>query len=55
MICMNLVVLRYYSKLEILKFRTNRVDENLSLGMMDMMIPLIVELFFLALVNPPFV
>ena len=52
---MKIVVLRYYSKLEILKFRTNRVDENLSLGMMDMVIPLIVELFVLALVNPPFV
>jgi hypothetical protein len=52
---MGIVIARYYTKFELMKFRTNRVDEDPSFVMTNMMTPLIVELFFLALVNPPFV
>ena len=54
-ISMGIVIARYYTKFELMKFRTNRVDEDPSFVMTNMMTPLIVELFFLALVNPPFV
>jgi hypothetical protein len=47
------VALRFYSELEIIKFRHNRVDENVGLTTVGLFVPMLVEMLFHIVVNPP--
>lgn len=47
------VALRFYSELEIIKFRHNRVDENVGLGTVGLLVPMVVEMVFHIIINPP--
>ena len=49
------ILYRYNSGLQIIKFKHNRVDENLSLYKVNLMFPLIFEIAVNLIVNPPFV
>ena len=37
-----------------MKYRANRIDEDLSIfGVMDIFVPMIIEIIFMVLINPP--
>jgi hypothetical protein len=48
-----LVALRYNSELEISKFRLNRVDENLKMWDLGLVLPMMVEMCTHLVINPP--